>query len=258
MKSASARGSRNVFEMMIMLVNDLLSDSPRLAVFLSGLLLSAAPLILVGRTSEIKKKLVLLRLHISLLFSPLLFMAFTWRCGMPISSCSSHVLLFSIPFSVFLSYVAGLLIVPRLYAKRLGLRHLKDTAANKIAGFQLSGILGSTPELYSIDVAEPVAFVKAGRRPSIHLSIGLIELLSPKELEAVMLHETYHLKSHSSEIKFASAFSKIVSPFRWFDKHQSNDELEADKFASCIQRTTRFITTARRKINKFYGYSCNE
>lgn len=247
-----------MFEMIIMLVNDLLSDIPKLAVFLSGLLLSTAPLVLVWRTSEIKKKLVLLRLHILLLFSPLLFLAFTWRCGMPISSCSSHVLLFSIPSSVFLSYIAGLLVVPRLYAKRLGLRHLKGTVANKIAGFQLSGILGSTPELYSIDAAEPVAFVKSGRRPSIHLSVGLMELLSPKELEAVMLHETYHLKSHSSEIKFASTFSKIVSPFRWFDRHQSNDELEADKFASHIQRTDRFIANARRKIDKFYGYSSDE
>lgn len=238
-------------EMWFRFLQALTMENHKLALLLISFSLAGLSLFIMRRSPEVKNKLLFLRLHLVLLFSPLLFLALTWQCGMAFWSCSPMKTLVSIPASVLIAYIVGLVLIPKLYAARLGAKVLEGTMANVIAETKIAKLLGTIPRLFYINTPEPTAFVKTGRRPSIHLSVGLMDIMTPKELEAVMLHETYHLKVRSPEMKFSSLFSRFVSPFQWLNDDPSDDELEADKFAIRIQRTNRHIKSARRKISGF-------
>lgn len=240
-------------EMWYLFFSDLMMEHHRLTILFISFALAGLSLVMMRRTTEAKAKLMYLRLHLLLLFSPFLFLALTWQCGMPFFSCSPMRTLVSIPASVLLAYGVGLIVIPKLYTMRLGANSLQNSVANRIADTKLASLLGTKPRLFYLNTPEPIAFVRSGFRPSIHLSIGLMDILTPKELEAVMLHETYHIKSRSPDMKFSSSFSRFVSPFRWLSSTQTGDEREADMFAVRVQSTDKHIKNARRKIQTFYN-----
>jgi Zn-dependent protease with chaperone function len=60
----------------------------------------------------------------------------------------------------------------------------------------LSERLGLTGRVDVIQAAQPYSFCYGWLRPRICLSTGLVRLLSEAEIEAVLLHERYHLRNH--------------------------------------------------------------
>ena len=82
----------------------------------------------------------------------------------------------------------------------------------------------------------------------------LENLLSKKEIVAVLLHEIAHIKNRTSVFKIASFFTRIVSPlarFTTFSEELSKEESRADDFAFEIQKTYRHINSAKRKIDRY-------
>ena len=72
-----------------------------------------------------------------------------------------------------------------------------------------------------VDLSAPLAMAVGGRRPTVLVSTGLMDLLDRDEVETVVAHEVMHLKHHDAEFKvFSRVFSRIVffDPFsKFFD-----------------------------------------
>ena len=92
---------------------------------------------------------------------------------------------------------------------------------------------------------------------NVFLSIGLLDILRKKEIEAVLLHELHHVASGSSTFKLSTALLRL-SPFsvlRNFAPDLGEDERAADAFVRQVQRTDRHLEAARRKIEAYAALS---
>ncbi len=97
-----------------------------------------------------------------------------------------------------------------------------------------------------IKTNKPQAFVFGWFRPKIYLSCHLVSSLSPKELEAVLLHELYHLK-HKHHLllgllglvrTFRFVLPVINDLERWL---KLQFEIKADRFAITYQTTNQHL-----------------
>lgn len=110
--------------------------------------------------------------------------------------------------------------------------------------------------LHIVDSAKPFAYSISTFKPHIFISIGLTELLSKKEIEAVLLHEIGHIKNRTSFLKFSALLHRIVSPFSHFtnfSRELDEEEKKADEFAVSEHGTAKHIGSAKSKIEKFFG-----
>lgn len=238
------------FEMWLSFMEDFLFSQQKVALLVVSLSLAGISLFIAHQSINPRRKLMFLRTYIILIFTPLIFFALTWECGMSFLSCEPMKILVSLPVTILVAYLVGNILLPFLYTKTLNVKPLNHMLINK-----LTKILGTKPHLYSIDKQEPVAFARSLHKPSIYVSIGLLDLMTRKELESVLLHEAYHIKVRSPELKFSSIFTKFVFPFSWLCNLKTDDELEADEFAVSVQGTRRYIKSARKKIRSFYKNS---
>jgi Zn-dependent protease with chaperone function len=69
----------------------------------------------------------------------------------------------------------------------------------------------STPDVRLIDSGVPSAFtVRANRRYTVTVSVGLLESLEDCEVEACLAHEIAHLKNHDFTVRFAATLAKVA------------------------------------------------
>ncbi|MGA8904964.1 MAG: M48 family metalloprotease [Candidatus Bathyarchaeia archaeon] len=69
----------------------------------------------------------------------------------------------------------------------------------------------STPDVRLIDSGMPSAFtVRANRRYTVTVSVGLLESLEDCEVEACLAHEIAHLKNHDFTVRFAATLAKVA------------------------------------------------
>lgn len=69
----------------------------------------------------------------------------------------------------------------------------------------------SAPDIRLIDSGVPSAFtVRANRRYTVTLSIGLVESLEEGEVEACLAHEIAHLKNNDFTVRFAATLAKVA------------------------------------------------
>ncbi len=194
-------------------------------------------------------------LHIALLITPLVDFGTSIQCAMSFPSglmtfCSDYIAklsLLTLPFVLIASVIIGFFVIPAAYAARCKARRITPVSVKKAA--KKAGIL--VPEVYVFDSQKPKAFTI---HKNIFASVGLFDLLSLKEQEAVFLHEIGHIVSGSNWRKFSCTILKMFSPLAAFTPcHASNEEKEADAFAARLQRTTRFLNSAKRKFREYYG-----
>jgi hypothetical protein len=91
-------------------------------------------------------------------------------------------------------------------------------------------------QVFVVQSAEPFAFCYGFFQPRICLSSGLVELLSPHQLEAVLLHEDHHRrKYHPLRILFIEALSNMLFFLpvvrEWGEISKVRLELAADGYA---------------------------
>jgi Zn-dependent protease with chaperone function len=107
-----------------------------------------------------------------------------------------------------------------------------------------------SPELYIIDIAKPIAFSFSFIKKRIFISIGMFDILSKKEVNAVLLHELAHIKNKSSLLKFSMFFIKLspLAMFSSFNKELNDEEAKADSIILNFQRTNKYLVSAKKKI----------
>lgn len=82
-----------------------------------------------------------------------------------------------------------------------------------VQGMEVLGPLPSHPGVNVIDDASPQAFCAGYLRPRVYISRGALDLLSPEELGAVLLHEDHH-RSTCDPLRFACA--RVLSQALFF------------------------------------------
>jgi Zn-dependent protease with chaperone function len=193
----------------------------------------------------------------ALIFSflfPLFFIAFSMTCQMGIS-CAGSAIFYSLPLSFVIALIVGYVIIPFIYMR---LRKNHKLSNGSLASFVENTAADNNirkPGLYAFDSIEPEAFSYSFVTPIIMISTRMMEMLTRKEVEAVLLHELGHLKGSSSIYRFAAFFVSHL-PFlsRAVDVLvvEKGEEELADRFAAKIQRTSRHIRSARRKISEYH------
>ena len=202
-----------------------------------------------------KIKVGLIYGHLIFLFFPFVVLTTDVACGMACMPCSNNLAslaALAVPTTLLASTIAGLFVIPAFYTlssrREMKSKILRDFVKkhSKIMGIK-------APKLYLLDKAKPVAFSFRSLKSSIFLSVGLFDIMTKKEREAVLLHELAHIKRGSSMMKFSASLMKIFSPFsliaRFHDTGKEEDE--ADRFAIGVQKTDRYIKSAKVKIEAF-------
>ena len=193
-------------------------------------------------------KTSILYAHLAFALAPLFYFASQINCNLGLVQgllgfCTEILtkgILYVLPIAMMGAFIVGRLVVPRFYTRQG--KRIKSSAfrvlckKTKIAA-----------KLYVLDKAKPVAFAFAD---NVFVSVGMFEAFSKKELEAVLLHELYHVKQHSSWAKFSSGFVHAFSPFAlFFSSTVKEEERKADAFARKLQGTGKYLSSARKKVN---------
>ncbi len=206
------------------------------------------------------RKVFFIYLHVFALVFPFAFYLFFNGCQALFSGCSSVLpIAYLIGFTGVISAIFGSIAAPYIFvlSKSRSSSEFKDRRLVEFVKKE-SGDLGmNPPKIYLIDTGKPAAFSFSNIRPVIFVSVGMLDLLSRKEAEAVLLHELMHIRSGTSVIRFSSFFIRLFSPLSYFVslRHELNDEeRRADKFACERQATSRHILSAKSKVDLFFEY----
>ena len=108
--------------------------------------------------------------------------------------------------------------------------------------------------MFFVESAEAFANTFTGWKPTIFISVGLFELLNKKEVEAVILHELYHIKQQGSFLKFSLNLLRLTSPLVAFSVCKNeflSIEKMADLYAIKVQGTDKHLKSARKKISNY-------
>ncbi len=101
---------------------------------------------------------------------------------------------------------------------------------------QITNLLGITGQIEEIKSNEPTIFCYGLIKPKICVSSKVVDLLSPSELQAVLLHESQHMISYEPArllvIKFINTFRFIPGIKNLTKKYLSFSELAADELAT--------------------------
>lgn len=229
-----------------------LADEPKLILSILSILAAGYFLFLLKTQSySPSRRAVAIFAHLLFLTLPLILLALSLNCtGLQLACIVtfSQLALVFLPIELLLSLFGGLFLIPALQAKKalpLGGRHQRF-----VSGFQRKLGIRETV-LYSVDTGKPLAFSCQGLKNSIFISVGMLELLTPKEIEAVLLHELEHLRRGASLLKVSLGTLKLAptSFGQSFSHHLNAEETAADEFAIKTQKTSRFLEGARKKVS---------
>lgn len=206
------------------------------------------------KTENIKKKISFLALSIILLFFPFIFSALSWRCLMPVLNCTFKMFTILLLPAGFAAIILSFILLPFIYTMSSKNRVIDKGLINDFVKSQSRNLKIKEPKIYSVNEIKPMAYSITNIKPSIFISAGLSELLTKKEMEAVLLHELYHHKSKAYFWKFSINVLKLFTPlsaFMGISKSMKKEEREADSFAISEQKNDEYLKSAKRKIEKF-------
>ncbi|MBI4021355.1 MAG: M48 family metalloprotease [Candidatus Aenigmarchaeota archaeon] len=224
---------------------------------LSAISLSFAVVAVIALRSFVlshKAKIGLIYGHLTALVFPAVLFTTNMACGFFCLPCFEHpvgLALLALPTTLLLSAVAGFVIIPAIYIRRSAAVGRGPWTRFLRAHARKLGI--RAPGLYVLDMAKPVAFSFRSLASAVFVSAGLLDVLRPKEVEAVLLHELHHLQARSSAFKLSAALLRF-SPFsllRNFSADLSADERAADEFVRRAQRTDWHLRAAKQKIEAY-------
>ena len=229
------------------------ADPLKLGLFLSSFLVAAVLYSAVRKETNLQRKSLLMFLNLLAVAFPLVLLAFSLGCSEFQLGCAitiSQTLLLAFPASLVLAFAFYYLLIPTLRT----LNCAPIDYANPLAAFvaaEAANLGIPTPRLMVLQVHEPVAYSMTAVFPTIVVSVGVLELLTRKEQEAVALHELYHLSRKSPSFKVWSLLYGLFLPFSRpsFFNDLSKDELAADGYAGRVQGTGRFVASAKAKFS---------
>ena len=115
------------------------------------------------------------------------------------------------------------------------------------------GLLGKVKIILN---KKPLAFCLGFFRPKIYLSTGLTKLMNGPELEAIILHEKYHLLKKDNIFLATANFNKqLFFPFPiltdYFDSLIKMKEIKADHYGVILLGRKQPIISAFKKLLNF-------
>ena len=203
-----------------------------------------------------KARVALIYSHLSSLFFPFALFSTNLACGFMCLPCFESPLslaLLSLPTTLLLSALAGFVVIPAYYMRSGRAALLANSALSRFVRKQARKLRMRPPSIYILDMVRPVAFSFRTFRSAIVLSVGLLDILSRKEQEAVALHELSHLRSATSLFKLSASLMRF-SPFSFlknFSREVGEEERKADVFVVASQGTGRHLKEAKRKMEEF-------
>ncbi|MBI4738182.1 M48 family metalloprotease [Candidatus Woesearchaeota archaeon] len=236
-------------------------------VFIVATSLVLAVLILLASsiaTLDVKKRAMLLYAHVFFLVFPIIYFLFSVTCKYMFAHCGREEFIFYITtLSAITALLTGLVFAPVIFIRwyKRQAREINDTT-NPLVAFIVkhSKKMGIYEvKLYVCDSAKPLAFSYSFLKSKIFISIGMIDILTKKELESVLLHELYHIKHKSGMLKHALHLLRATSPIAAFTVSAiklDHEERSADAFAISQQETDRFICRAKAKVEDFNRAQC--
>ncbi|MBI4168260.1 MAG: M48 family metalloprotease [Candidatus Aenigmarchaeota archaeon] len=203
-----------------------------------------------------KLKVGLIYGHFILLFFPLVLLTTDFACGAMCMPCGTDTLAmatYALPSAILLGTLAGFVVIPSFYMFS-NKRQMENTEIVSFVKRYAKKLKIMMPKIYVVDKAKPVAFSFKSFRSAIFVSIGMMDILSKKELQSVILHEMAHLKQKSSMLKVSSSLLRMFSPLSLlarFHHDTGKEELDADNFAIKVQRTPKYLDSAKRKMRNY-------
>ena len=206
-----------------------------------------------------KSRIGIIYTHLSLLFFPVVLYSVNLSCGVMCLPCNNDNLLlvaYSLPSTLIASMLAGFVVIPSFYILSNKKREIKNKWVTDFINIYSVKLNIKPPRVYAVDKAKPIAFSFRSFRSAVFLSIGLLDILNKKELEAVLLHELAHIKEKSSALKFSYNSLRLFSPISLlarFNYDKSVEESKADNFVAKEQNTERYLNSAKRKMARFFS-----
>ena len=233
-------------------IKQFMADPANISIIVVGWALSA----LIFLYWKEHKKVWLAYAHIFFFIAPLFYFAISIPCQIPfvqglLQFCSvviTKFIIYLIPFIISAAILLGYFIIPGLYRRIYRAKPLENQSIEQVAKQ-----FGIKVKLYLMDSAEPLAF---SIRNSIFVSVGMHDLLSEKQLNAVLLHELGHITHKSTYSKISTMLLRLVSPMARFTTCSTvnEEEQKADEFAVKIQGTKQYLNQAKNLVEQFYSF----
>ncbi|EKE06320.1 MAG: hypothetical protein ACD_19C00017G0020 [uncultured bacterium] len=117
-------------------------------------------------------------------------------------------------------------------------------------------IVNTSDNITIVNSAKPYAFCFGIRSPKIYISTKLVQMLTKKELEVVIVHENYHLKNHDTiTLMLANIFESLVPYFPLISDvirhYKIERELLADQAAILYQNNDANLVNVLKKLIKY-------
>lgn len=133
---------------------------------------------------------------------------------------------------------------------------LKGSVAIDTSTYKLISRLGLQDKAILVKSDKQFAFCLGVRMPKIYFSTGLLTQLSQKELEAVLLHEQYHLENYDTFTMIVASVAQSLFPFfplinDLINKYRIEREIAADKFAVDKLADKYILISALKKLLAF-------
>lgn len=148
--------------------------------------------------------LTLLLLTILYKFTPFLFSSTIYYCQELVKTISVHNIPRYVSYSILGFFIlSGIYVALRISLLFIQLRfqHLSlhnNRVQTPKSLFSVLNRLGLTDKTRVFQSDKPLAFCFGTLQPNIYLSTALLAELTPYELEAVLIHEKYHLNHHDT------------------------------------------------------------
>ncbi len=229
---------------------------------LAGILI--ALFIIMKQHLTTTKKLLLFYGILFFFFFPAVFYFYTQTCGgSMLYSCNPlQSFFYTTLIAIGISAGIGFIATPFLYRFSSKYQRIPENGSKEEEAFlerirQYATQLGiPMPSVSVIDTAEPLAFSLSHIKPSIFVTVGLLDLLQKKEVDAVVLHELGHIKQRSSFLKFTNSFIRFLFPianFNIFHNELDQEEQQADHVAVTIHGTSQYLAAAKQKMSAYYA-----
>ncbi len=211
------------------------------------------------RDPKTKYRVLWLYLNVVSFILPTLLFILSTACQPSSIACHVNSLLYAVPLTIVLTSILSFITLSYLVKLVFGGVEITNPNIAQMLALHSDTLKMKLPKIYLIDDQKPISFSSFGMFTNkIFFSVGLFELLTPKELEAVTLHELYHIKRISSFSKFSTYFLRFLSPMIYFadnEKQLRQEENLADSFAIKSQKTSKYLLSAKKKILRYENES---
>lgn len=202
---------------------------------------------------SLRKRLIAGFIHLPLFLGLAAYFEYISKCLT--LGCYVKIGISALLFYISLVFILTFLVLPKLYKFVTNAREIKEGWMKEFITKQSKKLGIKKPQLYLTDNAKPIAASCSNMKAEVFISVGLLELLNRKEIKAILLHELGHIKYRSSLLKLSTFMLRIISPLARFTLSQYDpiyEEKKADEIVERVQKTRKYLESAKGKINSIY------